>query len=97
MRIFSSSNFPKPKRKEILQNKRKKKRVFFRFSAEIYVAIHPYEAAESGDLSFIVGERITVLQRDGDWWVGRIGHRTGNFPRNYVEKVETVKTFSRLR
>ena len=54
--------------------------------------MHPYEATESTDLSFAAGERITVLERDGDWWVGRIGQRSGTFPRNYVEKVETVRS-----
>ncbi|CAF5034367.1 unnamed protein product, partial [Rotaria socialis] len=31
--------------------------------------------------------RIVVLQRDGDWWTGKIGDRTGTFPNNYVQKV----------
>ncbi|CAF3438151.1 unnamed protein product [Rotaria socialis] len=54
---------------------------------DIYEAIYPYEAKDVADLSFNAGDRIVVLQRDGDWWTGKIGDRTGTFPNNYVQKV----------
>ncbi|CAF0939796.1 unnamed protein product [Adineta ricciae] len=56
--------------------------------ADVYVSIYPYEATDPGDLTFDVNERITVLQRDGDWWTGKIGTRVGTFPSNYVQKVD---------
>jgi hypothetical protein len=33
------------------------------------------------------GESIEVIQKDGDWWTGRIGDRVGTFPFNYVQPV----------
>jgi hypothetical protein len=61
------------------------------YLADIYEAIYPYEATESTDLSFNTGDRIMVLKRDGEWWTGQIGDRTGTFPNNYVQKIDTVK------
>jgi hypothetical protein len=58
---------------------------------DIYEAVYPYEATDASDLSFDVGECITVIKRDGDWWTGRIGDRTGTFPSNYVQKVEYIQ------
>ena len=30
-------------------------------------------------------QNITVIAKNGDWWTGTIGDRTGVFPFNYVE------------
>ncbi|XP_065583401.1 intersectin-1-like isoform X3 [Artemia franciscana] len=57
---------------------------------EEYVALYPYQSAEVGDLTFQVGEVITVTQKNGDWWTGCIGDRSGIFPSNYVEKASNV-------
>ena len=53
-----------------------------------YVAMYPYDSNEPGDLLFSVGEMIRVTKKDGDWWTGVIGSRTGVFPSNYVKKAE---------
>ncbi|XP_062526876.1 intersectin-2 isoform X4 [Bombyx mori] len=53
---------------------------------EFYIASYPYSSSEPGDLVFEAGERIEVVRRDGDWWTGRIGARTGIFPSNYVSR-----------
>lgn len=29
-----------------------------------------------------------VVKKDGDWWTGVIGNRTGIFPANYVQPVD---------
>ncbi|KAK2582098.1 hypothetical protein KPH14_002798 [Odynerus spinipes] len=55
---------------------------------EYYVALYQYASAESGDLSFNQGEVILVIKKEGDWWTGCIGDRTGIFPSNYVEKCD---------
>ncbi|XP_012284787.1 intersectin-2 isoform X2 [Orussus abietinus] len=55
---------------------------------EQYVALYPYSSNESGDLSFNQGEIILVTRKEGDWWTGIIGDRTGIFPSNYVELCE---------
>ncbi|CAH0730867.1 unnamed protein product, partial [Brenthis ino] len=57
---------------------------------DFYIAAYPYNSSEPGDLVFEAGERIEVLRRDGDWWTGRIGIRTGIFPSNYVTKDTTT-------
>ncbi len=35
-------------------------------------------------------EKPVLLSRDGDWWTGKIGDRTGTFPSNYVQNIENV-------
>uniref|UniRef100_A0AAG5DVJ5 Dynamin-associated protein n=1 Tax=Anopheles atroparvus TaxID=41427 RepID=A0AAG5DVJ5_ANOAO len=56
---------------------------------EYYVACYAYQSAEVGDLVFDAGETIAVSKKEGDWWTGTIGNRTGIFPSNYVQKQET--------
>ena len=55
---------------------------------EYYIAAYPYESAEAGDLSFGAGEMVMVIKKEGDWWTGTIGNRTGMFPSNYVQKAD---------
>uniref|UniRef100_A0A8C7B6T1 Intersectin 2 n=2 Tax=Neovison vison TaxID=452646 RepID=A0A8C7B6T1_NEOVI len=50
-----------------------------------YIALYSYSSVEPGDLTFIEGEEILVTQKDGEWWTGSIGDRTGIFPSNYVK------------
>ncbi|XP_050682373.1 intersectin-2 [Leptidea sinapis] len=57
---------------------------------DFYIAAYPYVSTEPGDLTFEAGERIEIIRRDGDWWTGRIGVRTGIFPSNYVTKDTTT-------
>ncbi|CAB1331231.1 unnamed protein product, partial [Coregonus sp. 'balchen'] len=56
---------------------------------EEYVALYTYESPEPGDLTFREGDVILVTQREGEWWSGGIGDRTGVFPSNYVKPKET--------
>lgn len=55
---------------------------------EYYAALYGYASMESGDLNFNQGEVILVIKKEGDWWTGCIGNRTGIFPSNYVEKCD---------
>ncbi|GIY06586.1 intersectin-1 [Caerostris darwini] len=55
---------------------------------EYYVANYAYQSQEPGDLCFQVGETILVTKKEGDWWTGTIGNKTGIFPSNYVQKAE---------
>lgn len=59
---------------------------------DFYVATYPYNSTEPGDLIFDAGERIEVIRRDGDWWTGQIGNRSGIFPSNYVTKETSAGT-----
>lgn len=52
---------------------------------EKYIACFPYQSAEAGDLVFDAGEEVLVVKKEGDWWTGVIGNRTGIFPANYVQ------------
>ncbi|XP_062545654.1 intersectin-1 isoform X3 [Armigeres subalbatus] len=56
---------------------------------DYYVACYAYQSAEIGDLVFDAGEIVAVTKKEGDWWTGNIGNRTGIFPSNYVQKQET--------
>ncbi|KYN36796.1 Intersectin-1 [Trachymyrmex septentrionalis] len=53
---------------------------------EYYVALYRYDSTETGDLSFNQGEVILVTKKEGEWWTGCIGNKSGIFPSNYVEK-----------
>lgn len=59
---------------------------------EYYIAAYPYQSTEVGDLSFNAGEMVMVIKKEGDWWTGTIGTRTGMFPSNYVQKADVGTT-----
>ncbi|KAM4633515.1 intersectin-2a isoform 2-T2 [Polymixia lowei] len=59
---------------------------------EEYVALYTYESPEAGDLTFVEGDVVMVTEREGEWWRGCIGDRTGVFPSNYVRPVEPEVT-----
>lgn len=55
-----------------------------------YVAMYTYESTEQGDLSFQQGDIVMVTRKEGDWWTGTIGGRTGVFPSNYVKPRDSA-------
>ncbi|XP_044228950.1 intersectin-1 isoform X3 [Thunnus albacares] len=54
-------------------------------SGEEYIAMYTYESSEQGDLSFQQGDIVMVTRKEGDWWTGMVGGKTGVFPSNYVK------------
>uniref|UniRef100_A0A8C9ML79 Intersectin-1 n=1 Tax=Serinus canaria TaxID=9135 RepID=A0A8C9ML79_SERCA len=50
----------------------------------LYIAMYTYESSEQGDLTFQQGDLILVTKKDGDWWTGTLGDKSGVFPSNYV-------------
>ncbi|XP_008298574.1 SH3 domain-containing YSC84-like protein 1 isoform X2 [Stegastes partitus] len=54
----------------------------------VVTATHPFTGQQPGDLSFVPGDRITVLtetESQYDWWEGRLADgRVGIFPANFV-------------
>ncbi|XP_062857887.1 intersectin-2a [Trichomycterus rosablanca] len=52
---------------------------------EEYVALYTYESPESGDLTFRAEDVVLVTEKEGEWWKGCIGDRSGLFPSNYVK------------
>lgn len=63
--------------------------VFAPFRAE-YVAMYTYESSEQGDLSFQQGDVVVVTRKEGDWWTGVVGGKTGVFPSNYVKPRDSM-------
>lgn len=55
-----------------------------------YVAMYTYESNEQGDLSFQQGDIVMVTRKEGDWWTGVVGNKTGVFPSNYVKPRDSV-------
>ncbi|XP_010285482.1 PREDICTED: intersectin-1, partial [Phaethon lepturus] len=53
-------------------------------SGEEFIAMYTYESSEQGDLTFQQGDMILVTKKDGDWWTGTLGDKSGVFPSNYV-------------
>lgn len=58
---------------------------------DTYISCYPYESTEPGDLTFGAGEYIVVTKKDGNWWTGTIGNRTGMFPANYVQDAGSAQ------
>lgn len=55
--------------------------------ALVVTAVHPFTGQQPGDLSFVPGDRITVItQTDSqyDWWEGELRGQVGIFPANFV-------------
>ncbi|KAL6445056.1 hypothetical protein ACFW04_002162 [Cataglyphis niger] len=77
--------FPKSYVKEILTSN---KDIAVDGLNEYYVALYRYDSNEAGDLNFNQGEVILVTKKEGDWWTGCIGDKSGIFPSNYVEKCD---------
>ncbi|PVD28103.1 hypothetical protein C0Q70_10685 [Pomacea canaliculata] len=62
--------------------------ITFDHPVEYYVAMYSYSTEEPSDLAFGEGDMILVTHKDGDWWTGTLGDKSGIFPANYVKKVE---------
>ncbi|XP_036400714.1 intersectin-1 isoform X2 [Megalops cyprinoides] len=54
-------------------------------AGEEFIAMYTYESNEQGDLTFQQGDVIVVTKKEGDWWTGVVGDKTGVFPSNYVK------------
>ncbi|XP_036376567.1 tyrosine-protein kinase Lyn-like [Megalops cyprinoides] len=63
-------------------------------SVKIVVALYPYEAVHSGDLTFKKGERLKVLEEKGEWWRAKslMTKKEGLIPSNYVAQADTVES-----
>lgn len=69
--------------------------LFTSLSSPEYTALYTYESPEPVDLTFSEGDVILVSKKEGEWWNGSIGDRTGLFPSNYVKPKETdVRTLN---
>ena len=51
-------------------------------------AMYDFQAQQPGDLAFMAGDVIEILEKTGstnDWWKGSVKGKTGSFPANYVQ------------
>ena len=57
-------------------------------AAETATALYDYEAQAEGDLSFITGDVIEIIQRgatENEWWTGKVHGRQGQFPGTFFD------------
>jgi len=59
---------------------------------KILVSLYSYDATEAGELTFVEGETITLLEEsESGWWRGRLSNGAeGLFPSNFVEEQGKV-------
>lgn len=51
-------------------------------------ALYDFSALEPDELSFQTNDIIEVMETINDsWWLGKLGHKTGLFPSNYVTSI----------
>uniref|UniRef100_A0A673BW74 Intersectin 1 (SH3 domain protein) n=1 Tax=Sphaeramia orbicularis TaxID=375764 RepID=A0A673BW74_9TELE len=65
-------------------------------SGEEYIAMYTYESSEQGDLSFQQGDIVMVTRKEGDWWTGMVGGKTGVFPSNYVKPRDSASEIAQV-
>lgn len=53
---------------------------------EYVIADFDFTSDDDGDLPFIKGDRIGVLEKGGGWWKGVLKGNVGMFPANYTHK-----------
>lgn len=59
---------------------------------EQVIALYPYTAQNSDELTFVKDDVITVISKDEpDWWRGQIGTSVGLFPTNYVQGMSNTQ------
>jgi hypothetical protein len=57
---------------------------------ELWIALYNYTASNSDELSFKKGDKIKVLQRDGEWLEGELNGTRGWFPVSFVEPLNEL-------
>lgn len=68
----------------------------FYTAKEVCVALFPYEAVNSDELSLAEGDIVTILSReveDKGWWKGELKGRIGVFPDNFVQIMNQDEVF----
>ena len=81
---YSYSDSPKPARPTAAKPVFKPRAPAGSVGKDQAVALFTFDADQPGDLAFKKGEVITITKRTDnatDWWTGKVGDRTGIFPR----------------
>ena len=61
------------------------------FQSNIFIGLYDYKALSPQDLSFKKGERLEILEGEGQWWRARslVTNREGYVPFNYVQSPQS--------
>lgn len=62
--------------------------IIFFIVKELCVALFPYDAVNSDELTLVEGDIVTILSReveDKGWWKGELKGKIGVFPDNFVQ------------
>ncbi|KAG8011262.1 Tyrosine-protein kinase Blk, partial [Nibea albiflora] len=59
----------------------------------LYVAQHDFRSTNESDLPFKKGDKLKVLQENGEWWVAKslLTGQEGFIPSNYVARADTLE------
>uniref|UniRef100_A0AAQ5YBC9 Tyrosine-protein kinase n=1 Tax=Amphiprion ocellaris TaxID=80972 RepID=A0AAQ5YBC9_AMPOC len=59
----------------------------------VFVAQHDFKATNDSDLPFRKGDRLKVLQENGEWWLAKslVSGQEGFIPSNYVARADTLE------
>jgi len=49
--------------------------------------VYGFTASDSSELSFNEGDVLTILERNGDWWLAELNGKKGQVPSNYLELI----------
>ncbi|XP_074542052.1 tyrosine-protein kinase Blk [Halichoeres trimaculatus] len=58
-----------------------------------FVALHDFKGTNDGDLPFRKGDRLKILQENGEWWLAQslLTGQEGLIPSNYVARADTLE------
>ncbi|XP_015207772.1 tyrosine-protein kinase Blk [Lepisosteus oculatus] len=61
--------------------------------SNIVIAQHDFQPVNEHDLAFQKGDKLTVLQEKGDWWLAKslVSGNEGYIPRTYVARLDTLE------
>uniref|UniRef100_A0A7N9ATI5 Tyrosine-protein kinase n=1 Tax=Mastacembelus armatus TaxID=205130 RepID=A0A7N9ATI5_9TELE len=59
----------------------------------VFVAQHDFKATNDGDLPFRKGDKLKILQENGEWWLAKslLTGQEGFIPCNYVVRADTME------
>lgn len=59
----------------------------------VFVALHDFSATNDSDLPFQKGEKLKILQENGEWWLAKslATGQEGLVPFNYVARADTLE------
>ena len=61
-------------------------------------AIHDFQGEHENDLSFVVGNKIQIVERlDSDWLKGVLSGKSGIFPASFVEMISDPEASKGLK